>query len=581
MNRRFIPFLAAIVLTAHPMGNFSVSHFTRFDVNKKVVNITYVLDLAEIPTYQLMREWNLDPSADAKIPQATLEEKASAQASLWIKSLDFTSNGARLTPKQERTTIKLSDGAGGMHVSRIETALRLDNVQGKLAFEDRNYPDRAGWKEIVIASSDSTPIIQASQSGTDRSKALTEYPADPTLTPPQDLRASIEWHVDAPVIVTKIVPIEQPIAPVTQAATPAPSAAPKPAPGEVTRGDYLSKMLSQHDIPFNVMLIGIAVAFAFGALHAKSPGHGKTMVAAYLVGSRGTMKQAAFLGGMVTLTHTISVFILGLVTLAFAKYLAPEKLVTWLGVVSGISIVLIGATLFYKRLRTLQQAKAHAHDHEVAHTHDHQHDHAQAHDHGSAHTRDHSHDQPHTHDRAHAEAHARGLAHTHDHSHDHVHTHDDHAHAAAQAHGLLHTHDHPHDHVHTHDHDHVHDHGPHGHSHVPEGEVSLKSLIALGASGGLVPCPSALVLLLISISLGHVGLGLLLLVSFSLGLAGVLMAIGMLVIYAKQWLPDPVKTSQHPAFRLIPVLSAFVIVCIGLVMTSVSLGWLKPGTFLG
>jgi nickel/cobalt transporter (NicO) family protein len=523
MNRRFIPFLAAIVLTAHPMGNFSVSHFTRFDVRKKVVDITYVLDLAEIPTYQLMREWNLDPSADAKIPQATLEEKATVQAGVWIRQLDFTSNGMRLTPKQERTTIKLSDGAGGMHVSRIETTLRLDNVQGKLAFEDRNYPDRAGWKEIVIASSDRTPIIQASQTGTDRSKALTEYPADPTLTPPQDLRASMEWHVEAPVIITKIVPIEQPAAPVTQAATPAPSATPKPVAGEVTRGDYLSRMLSQHDIPFRVMLIGIAVAFAFGALHAKSPGHGKTMVAAYLVGSRGTMKQAAFLGGMVTLTHTISVFILGLVTLAFAKYLAPEKLVTWLGVASGISIVLIGATLFYKRLRGLKKAKAHVHHH-----HHHDHSHAEAH----------------------AHAHAHGIPHTHDHHH----------------------HDHPHDHDH--------DHGPHGHSHVPEGEVSLKSLIALGASGGLVPCPSALVLLLISISLGHVGLGLLLLVSFSLGLAGVLMAIGMLVIYAKQWLPDPVKTSQHPAFRLIPVLSAFVIVCIGLVMTGVSLGWLKPGTLL-
>ena len=411
-----------------------------------------------------------------------------------------------------------------MQVARIETALRLDNVQGKLAFEDRNYPDRAGWKEIVIASSDGTPIIQASHSGSDRSKALTEYPTDPTLTPPQDLRASIEWHVEAPVIVTKIVPIEQPAAPITQAATPTPSATPKPAAGEVTRGDYLSRMLSQRDIPFNVMLIGIAVAFAFGALHAKSPGHGKTMVAAYLVGSRGTMKQAAFLGGMVTLTHTISVFILGLVTLVFAKYLAPEKLVTWLGVASGISIVLIGASLFYKRLRALRKPKPHVHHH---HHHDHAHDHVHAHDHAAAH----------------AHAHAHGLPHTHDHHHDH-------------------------------------DHGPHGHTHVPEGEVSLKSLIALGASGSMVPCPSALVLLLIAISLGHVGLGLLLLVSFSLGLAGVLMAIGMLVIYAKQYLPDPVKSSQHPAFRLIPVLSAFVIVCIGLVMTSVSLGWLKPTALL-
>jgi nickel/cobalt transporter (NicO) family protein len=511
MNLRFTPFLVAIILSAHPMGNFSVSHFTRFDINKKVVNVTYVLDLAEIPTYQLMRDWSLDPAADAKIPQATVNEKANSQAAAWIKQLNFTSDGARLQPKLERTTIKLSDGAGGMHVSRIETALRLDNVQGSLSFEDRNYPDRAGWKEIVIASTSGTPITQASQTGTDRSKALTDYPTDPMLTPPQDLRASIEWHVDTPVIVTKIVPIEQPSAPPIDAA-------PKPqaVPGEVTRGDYLSRMLSQHDIPFNVMLVGIAVAFAFGALHAKSPGHGKTMVAAYLVGSRGTMKQAAFLGGMVTLTHTISVFILGLVTLAFAKYLAPEKLVTWLGVASGISIVLIGAALFFKRLRILSRAKPHEHHHH------------------------------HHHDHAHAHAHAHGLSHTHDH--------------------------HP---------DHGHDHGPHGHTHVPEGDVSLKSLIALGASGGMVPCPSALVLLLISISLGHVGLGLLLLVAFSLGLAGVLMAIGMFVIYAKQWLPDPVKTSQHPAFRLIPVLSAFVIVCIGLVMTGVSLGWLKPGTVFG
>src|SRR5580658_7523029 len=221
MKRGLIPFFATILLTAHPMGNFSVSHFTRFEVGKKVVNITYVLDLAEIPTYQLMRDWNLDPAADAKIPQSLLDEKAKIQAAEWIKQLDFTSNGARLNPKQEGTTIKLSDGAGGMHVSRIETTLRLENVQGKLAFEDNNYPDRAGWKEIVITSSDSTPIIQASQSGSDRSKALTEYPADPTLTPPQDLRANIEWHVDAPVIVTKIVPIEQPVAPVIQPTTPA------------------------------------------------------------------------------------------------------------------------------------------------------------------------------------------------------------------------------------------------------------------------------------------------------------------------------------------------------------------------
>lgn len=116
---------------------------------------------------------------------------------------------------------------------------------------------------------------------------------------------------------------------------------------------------------------------------------------------------------------------------------------------------------------------------------------------------------------------------------------------------------------------------------MPEGDITLGSLIALGASGGLVPCPSALVLLLSAVAVGRVGLGLILLVSFSLGLAVVLTAVGMLVLYAKHLLPNPTKTSQHPAFRLLPVLSAFVIVCLGLLMTGVSLGWVRPGGLVG
>ncbi len=107
--------------------------------------------------------------------------------------------------------------------------------------------------------------------------------------------------------------------------------------------------------------------------------------------------------------------------------------------------------------------------------------------------------------------------------------------------------------------------------------MTLGSLIALGVSGGLVPCPSALVLLLSAIALGHTGLGLILLVAFSLGLAGVLMGIGMVVLYAKTWLPDPKGASHHPFFRLVPVLSAGVVVCLGILMTSVSLGWIAPG----
>jgi ABC-type nickel/cobalt efflux system permease component RcnA len=258
------------------------------------------------------------------------------------------------------------------------------------------------------------------------------------------------------------------------------------APATAVRGDYLSQLLNRHEIPLSMVLLGLAVAFSLGAIHALSPGHGKTIVAAYLVGTRGTVKHAIFLGGMVTFTHTISVFFLGFTTLFLSQYVLPEKIYPVLGVISGLSIVWIGATLLIHRAQ-----------------------------------------------------HLRG------HSHDHAHSHD------------------------------------HDHSHVPEGEVNLGSLLALGASGGLVPCPSALVLLLSSIALGRVGLGLVLLVSFSAGLAVVLMAIGVAVLYAKHLLPDSQKTARHPAFRLIPVLSAAIIVCIGLLMTGVSLGVIRPGRVLG
>ena len=300
--------------------------------------------------------------------------------------------------------------------------------------------------------------------------------------------------------------------------------------------DFLARVLHQGDIGFGVLLLSFGVAFALGAVHALSPGHGKTIVAAYLVGSHGTPRHAIFLGGMVTFTHTISVFLLGITTLFLSRFILPEKIVPVLGVISGVSIVWIGALLLYKRI---QSVRRHNHPHHHPH-HDHDHEHAHAHGHSHGHFHPHTHEHPHGHD--------------HGHHHDHEHPH-----------GAL-----------------VHDHGDgHVHSHVPEGEITMGSLIALGASGGLVPCPSALVLLLSAIALGRTALGLGLLVAFSLGLAGVLMAIGLVVLYAKHLLPDQEKAARHAAFRFLPVASAAVIVCVGIIMTGVSLGVIRPGGILG
>jgi len=430
------------------MGNFSVNHYARFTPVPGGVRIRYVLDLAEIPTFELMQDWGsgTDP-----------QRKTKEQASEWASKLVVTIGGRRAAVRVEKAGISIADGAGNMPVARITADLKVEGA-GKLRYEDRNYEERAGWKEVVLPGRD------------DRSRELTAYPQDPMIAPPQDLEAEFVVRGESP------VSSEGPRMDDTKRlSTPQTPALPAPQ-GIVVRGDYLSRLLHRDEIGWGLTLIGMVVAFGLGAIHAMSPGHGKTIVAAYLVGSRGTLKHAAFLGAMVTFTHTISVFFLGFVTLFLSKYVLPERLFPVLGAISGLSIVWVGATLFFRRLRGR----------------------------------------------------------------------------------------------------HHHHHGPGGHSHVPEGEVTTGSLIALGASGGMVPCPSALVLLLSSISLGRAGLGLILLVGFSAGLATVLIAIGAAVLFAAHLLPAGQKITGSRTFRLLPVASAAMITCVGLVMTCVSLGILRP-----
>lgn len=490
--------LAGLFAAGHPMGNFSVSHYTRLEPSANGLEMTYVLDLAEVPTYTLLRDWKLD----AKSPQADLEAKAAEQARAWAQGLELRAAGKAAPPHLVSVKIRVADGAGGLSVARITSTFELAGAKPPLVFEDHNFPDRAGWKEIVIAAGSGAELVSASQGSEDRSKGLTEYPADPTSAPPQDLRASLDWRltrVQLTKVAPKVVPIQQPrpvAAPVVPPSSSSPQT-PQPA-GTVVKGDFLSRLLAKDKIGWQWLLVGLMVAFGIGGMHALEPGHGKTIVAAYLVGSRGTMKHAAMLGGLVTFTHTISVFLLGLAMLLLSKSFVPERVIRVLEAVSGMSIVVIGAVMLVQRLRLLR-AGAHSHDH------------------------------------------------------------------------------HHHDHGHHHGHAHEHHHHDHGHSHVPEGEITFSSLVALGVSGGLVPCPAALVIMLAAIAFGHTGAGLVLLVAFSLGLAAVLMAVGMMVLFAKSWLPDPIASGNHRLLRLAPVLSAIVIMCLGLIMTGVSLGWVRPG----
>ncbi len=290
--------------------------------------------------------------------------------------------------------------------------------------------------------------------------------------------------------------------------------------------DRLAELIAAPELTPAVALLGLFIATALGALHAFSPGHGKTVVGAYLVGSRGTPRHAAFLGLTVTITHTMGVFALGLVTLFASQYVVPERLFPVLSFVSGGIVVVIGLSLFVRRLRAALGHAGYAHAH-----HDHQHDH--------------QHDDHHQHDHQH-----EGHAHAHDHSDEH--SHHDHTGDTSAAHP------------------HVHSHGGRAHSHLPPGTdgtpVSWRSLLALGISGGLLPCPSALVVLLSAISLGRVGYGLLLVVTFSIGLAATLTAIGLAFVYAGRFMKLSATSSSSRLVRALPAVSAFVIMCIGIVV---------------
>jgi ABC-type nickel/cobalt efflux system permease component RcnA len=314
------------------------------------------------------------------------------------------------------------------------------------------------------------------------------------------------------------------------------SAAPQTAPQDATswvqaRSDALTALISQKELPLGALLLGLVIAFGFGAAHALSPGHGKAIVAAYLVGSRGTAIHAAFLGLVVTVSHTIAVFLLGLIVLYASEYILPEKIYPWLGFASGAAVALVGGVLFFQRRRTWLRARFTSVGlAELAeHTHDHDHDHEHSHDH------DHDHE------------------HSHDHDHDHEHSHAPHEHAAPE----------------------LHRHGPFGrpHSHVPAAgqAVTVRSMLALGITGGIIPCPSALVVLLAAIAYQKVGLGLLLILAFSLGLALVLTGIGLVMVYGRGLLDRVRLPVSGGLLARLPMASALAVACLGVLLAVQSL----------
>ena len=244
--------------------------------------------------------------------------------------------------------------------------------------------------------------------------------------------------------------------------------------------DALSDILRSEELSLGLIAGALALALFLGAAHGLEPGHGKTIVAAYLIGSRGTVGNALSLGGIVTFTHTFSVILLGLVALFASQYILPEQIFPWLGTASGLLIIGLGTWLLVNHLR------------------------------------------------------GRGFGHSHEEEH--------HGH-----------------------HDHSHEEEHHGHSHEIPSKVTLGSLLTLGISGGIVPCPGALVILLLAVALHRIAFGLLLLVAFSVGLAAILIAIGVLIVKARPLVER--FSGDGRWIQRLPIASAVVIIVVGCAIT--------------
>jgi ABC-type nickel/cobalt efflux system permease component RcnA len=410
---------------AHPLGNFSVNHLTVVSISADRVDVRYVLDQAEIPTF---RERGVGAAELLRRKLGEVERRL---------SLTVDGRRAALQPAGE-PLLTHPAGQGGLRTTRLELPLSAPARGARsVSIRDGTFPGRVGWKAIQVRPGEDT-AVRTGAPATDPTRGLRSYPED-LLSSPSDVREA-DFSV-------------RPGAGTVEA-----GAGRRAGAGTAGGGGFAGLLDGD-----GVLVLLLLAAFGWGALHALSPGHGKAMVAAYLVGTRGSTRDAVILGAAVTVTHTAGVVALGCVALGLSAWVLPEQLYPWLTLVSGLMVVGVGVAVLRRR--------AHAHAH----------------------------------------------AHAHHHHDDHHHHH-------------------------------------------------RRSLLALGASAGLIPCPSALVVLLGAIAQHRVGLGLVLIVAFSAGLAATLTGLGIAVVHAGRLLSRlPVPGRLATA---VPALSAALIVVVGVALTA-------------
>lgn len=353
----------AAIASAHPLGNYTVNRAVVVTVTPDQVAIRYLIDMAEIPAFNEIAA--VDANADGTTAPAEQDAYAAKTCLLAGANLELSLD---MRPAEVRTgelpAISFPEGAGGLHTLRLECSFVSDlpaGSTGTLVVADTNDDGHVGWHEVIVTAAGGARITASDSPATSDSAYLTAYPADRLQTPPDVRRGRASFEATGG----------------TDGLSAAP-AAPGVAP---TANDPLAALIGGELSPALVAL-ALLLAAGLGAAHALSPGHGKTLVAAYLVGSRGTVRQAVALGLTVAATHTIGVLVLGVLVLVGGEVFLPERLIGWLTVISGGVMATLGGALVWRAIRRRQWPQdEHAH-HEHAHHEHPQHVHPHPHPHG-------------------------------------------------------------------------------------------------------------------------------------------------------------------------------------------------------
>ena len=313
---------AAPQAEAHPLGNFTLNHFAGLHLTPDTVLVDYILDMAEIPAFQEITKFDHNGNGQPDPTEAATYHPQQCETVGADLSLQLNNHSLTLTVTESAVTFP--SGAGNLPTLRLRCSFQASFGQittlNQFVFENNVYPKRLGWREIVVTSE--ALLLDNNVAGlqTSLTNRLTDYPDDLLTQPLDQSVVSFAFQLQDGVGIASASTTGKQVQ-FTESTQP-----------YLNRNDQFTSLISMENLTLPTMLLALVIAFVWGGAHALTPGHGKTIVAAYLVGSRGTIKHALFLGLTTTVTHTAGVFSMGLISLFASRYILPETLYPWLSV---------------------------------------------------------------------------------------------------------------------------------------------------------------------------------------------------------------------------------------------------------